>query len=154
MPANVPPQEIWGEEDYKKRADEVEKQILKGYEAEMGEPSFDELLKYLSLNPGKALPFTLYGEEAPPKEKIVVHNYTNQTPEEKKSFRHETLKDHTYTIYSSKYQTTIITHHYTQYRPGFYTFNKVAVLVFDPSKEKNNLVIRKIIDLGKLKMTY
>lgn len=154
LPADVPPVEIWGEEELKKRQEHVDKMILRGYEAELGEPNFDEYMRYLSLNPGKALPFTLYGEEGPAKEKILVHNYTPQTQEEKEKWRHETLKDHTYTMYSAKYQTTIITHHYTQYRPDFYTFNKVGILIFDPAKEKNNLVLRRIIDIGDIKMTY
>ncbi|NCN11516.1 MAG: hypothetical protein GW938_16895 [Leptospira sp.] len=154
MPVNVEPKEIWGEEAFNKKQAEVDKMILRGYEAEMGEPNFDEYMRYLTENPAKALPFTLYGEEGPAKDKILVHNYTNQTAEEKKSFRHETLKDHSYTLYSNKYQSTIITHHYTEYRPNFKTFNKVGILVFDPNKEKNNLLIRRIIDIGDLKMTY
>lgn len=154
MPGNFTAEEIWGDEELKKRQEEVEKMLIKGYNAELGEPNFDEYMRYLTMNPAKALPFTLYGEEGPAKEKILVHNYVGQTPDEKKGWRHETLKDHTYTMYSSKYNTTLISHHYTQYRPGFYTFNKVGILVFDPSKEKNNLIIRKIIDLGNLKMSY
>jgi hypothetical protein len=154
MPVNLSPSEVWGEEEMKKKQEEVDKMILRGYNAELGEPNFDEYMRYLSMNPSQALPFTLYGEEAPAKEKTLVHNYTGQTPEEKEAWRHETLKNHTYTMYSNKYQTTIISHHYTQYRPGFYTFNKVGILIFDPSKEKNNLLIRKIIDIGDLKMTY
>ncbi|WCL50530.1 hypothetical protein [Leptospira sp. GIMC2001] len=154
MPANVPSKEIWGEETYNKRQEEVDKQILRGYNAEIGEPNFDEYMRYLTMNPGKALPFTLYGEEGPAKDKILVHNYTGQTPDEKKGWRHETLKDHTYTLYSNKYQSTIITHHYTQYRPNFLTFNKIGILIFDPNKEKNNLLVRRIVDIGDLKMTY
>lgn len=154
MPVNISPVEIWGEEELNRRQEEVDKMILRGYQAELGEPNFDEYMRYLSMNPAKALPFTLYGEEAPTKEKSLVHNYTGQTPEEKQAWRHETLKNHTYTMYSNKYQTTITSHHYTQYRPGFYTFNKVGILIFDPNKEKNNLLIRKIIDIGDLKMTY
>jgi len=154
MPVNIPAVEIWGEEELKRKQEEVDKMILRGFTAELGEPNFDEYIKYLSLNPGKALPFTLYGEEGPAKDKILVHNYIPQTPEEKQAWRHETLKEHTYTMYSSKYKTTIITHHYTQYRPNFYTFNKVGILIFDPTKEKNNLIIRRIIDLGNLKMSY
>jgi hypothetical protein len=153
MPADVPPVEIWGEEELKKRQEEIDKMILRGYEADLGEPNFDEYMRYLSMNPGKALPFTLYGEEGPAKEKILVHNYTAQTEEERKVWRHETLKDHTYTMYSAKYQATIITHHFTKYRPNFYTFNKVGILIFDPTKEKNNLIMRKIIDIGDLKMS-
>lgn len=154
MPVNIPVVEIWGEEEYKRKQEEVDKMISRGFTAEMPEPSFDEFMLYLTKNPQKALPFTLYGEEGPIREKMLVHNYVPQTEEERKNWKHETLKDHTYTMYSTKYKTTIISHHYTQYRPNFYTFNKVGILVFDPTKEKNNLILRRIIDIGKLKMAY
>lgn len=154
MPTPVTATEVWGEEVYKKKKMEIEKLYYQGFEAEMPEPTFTEVVDYLCKNNAKALPFTLYGEMGPEKAKAVVYNYVPQTPEEKKRYVHETLPKHTYTIYNNKYLTTISSHHYTQYRPNFYSFNKVAVLVFDTKKTANSLLFRKFIDIKDLKITY
>lgn len=154
MPTPVNSKEIWGEEKYKKQLAEVEKLHWQGFEAEVPEPSFNEVIDYLCKNQAKALPFTLFGESGPTPDKIVVHNYIAQTPEEKKKQIHDTLPKHTYTIYNNKYQTSITSHHYSQYRPNFLGFNKVAVLVFDTKKPVNSLLFRKFFDIKELKMTY
>jgi len=49
---------------------------------------------------------------------------------------------------------TIITHHHTQFRPNFLTSNKIGILIFDPNKDKNNFLVRRIVDIGDLKRTY
>ncbi|TGL75497.1 hypothetical protein [Leptospira jelokensis] len=154
MPTPFTAKEIWGEETYAKKKEEMEKRHYAGFEAEMPEPTFTEVVDYLCKNNAKALPFTLFGETGPSKEKQVIYNYVAQTEDEKKRQVHETLPKHTYTIYNNKYKTTITSHHYTQYRPNFLSFNKVAVLVFDTKKPTNSLLFRKFIDISDLKITY
>lgn len=154
MPTPVTAKEVWGEELYNKKKSDIEKLHWKGFEAEVPEPTFDEVVDYLCKNPAKALPITLFGENGPTKDKVVVYNYIAQTPDEKKRYVHDTLPKHTYTIYNNKYQASITSHHYTQYRPNFLTFNKVAVLVFDTTKPSNGLLIRKFFDISDLKITY
>ncbi|MDF3819154.1 hypothetical protein P3G55_04555 [Leptospira sp. 96542] len=154
MPTPFTAKEIWGEELFAKKKEETEKLHYQGFEAEMPEPTFTEVVDYLCKNNAKALPFTLFGEMGPSKEKTVVYNYVAQTAEEKKRQVHETLPKHTYTIYNNKYRATITSHHYTQYRPNFKTFNKVAVLVFDTKKPNNSLLFRRFYDIGDIKITY
>lgn len=154
MPTPVSAEEVWGKEEYEKRKIEVEKLHMDGFEAELPEPTFTEIVNYLSKNKDKALPFTLYGETGPEKDKAVLYNYVAQTPEEKKRQVHETLPKHTYTIYNNKYRVTVTSHHYTQYRPDFKTFNKVAVLIFDTKKPVNNLLFRRFYDISDVKITY
>ncbi|GBF49688.1 hypothetical protein LPTSP4_12040 [Leptospira ryugenii] len=153
MPTPVSAKEVWGEEVYKKKIAEVEKLHWQGYEAEIPEPTFTEVVDYLCKNQAKALPFTLFGESGPSQDKVVVHNYVAQTPEEKKKQVHETLPKHTYTIYNNKYQAAITSHHYTQYRPNFLPFNKVAVLIFDTKKPVNGLLFRRFFDITDLKLS-
>lgn len=154
MPTPITSKEVWGEELYNKKRKEMEKRHFQGFEAEMPEPTFTEVVDYLCKNNSKALPFTLYGELGPEKDKAVIYNYVAQTAEEKKKYVHETLPKHTFTIYNNKYRATITSHHYTQYRPNFFTFNKVAVLVFDTKKQTNSLLFRKFLDIKDLKITY
>lgn len=154
MPEQITAKEVWGEELFNKKKTDLDKLHWKGFPAEFPEPTFDEVVDYLCKNPAKALPLTVFGESGPPKEKVVVFNYIAQTAEEKKRYVHETLPKHTYTIYNNKYQTSFTSHHYTEYRPNFLAFNKVAVLVFDPSKQVNNLLFRKFYDISDLKITY
>jgi len=153
MPTPVTSKDIWGEEKYKKKIADIEKLHWEGFEAEIPEPTFGEVVDYLCKNQAKALPFTLFGESGPTPDKIVVHNYIAQTPEEKKKQVHETLPKHTYTIYNNKYQASITSHHYSQYRPNFLSFNKVAVLVFDTKRQANSLLFRKFFDISDLKLS-
>lgn len=153
MPTPVTAKEVWGEETYKKKIEAVDKLHWQGFEAEIPEPTFTEVVDYLCKNQTKALPFTLFGETGPTPDKIVVHNYIAQTPEERKKQVHDTLPKHTYTIYNNKYQASITSHHYTQYRPNFLSFNKVAVLVFDTKKPVNGLLFRRFYDISDLKLS-
>ena len=154
MPQNVSPKEIWGEELYQKKLKEVEEKQLLGYKVQLEEPNMNEYIQYLLRTPDKALDFTLYGERGPVKEKVLVHNYIGQTEEEKKLQKHDTLGKHTYTVYNNKYNSSVISHHYAEYRPGYITFNKVVLMIFDPQRPKNKLVYRKIIEIDKVKLTY
>ncbi|MDZ4725664.1 MAG: hypothetical protein SH817_05885 [Leptospira sp.] len=153
MPTPVTAKEVWGEETYKKKIAEVEKLHWQGFEAEIPEPTFTEVVDYLCKNQAKAHPFTLFGEAGPTPDKIVVHNYIAQTPEERKKQVHDTLPKHTYTIYNNKYQASITSHHYTQFRPNFLSFNKVAVLIFDTKKPVNGLLFRRFFDISDLKLS-
>ena len=154
MPNNVNPKEIWGEELYQKKIKTVEEKQLAGYRVQLQDPSMHEYIQYLLRNPTKALSFKLYGMQGPTKDKILDHNYIGQTAEEKKLQKHDSLGKHTYTVYSGKYTSTVVSHHYSEYRPGFTTFNKVVLMIFDPLRTKNKLVYRKIIEIDKVKLTY
>ncbi|TGN17600.1 hypothetical protein [Leptospira idonii] len=153
MPTPVTALEVWGQETLNKKKAEVEKLHWQGFEAEYPEPTFTETVDYLCKNNAKALGFTLYGETGPTQDKVVQYNYVAQTPEEKKKQVHDTLPKHTYTIYNNKYQTLVTSHHYSQYRPNFLSFNKIAVLVFDPKKQTNSLLFRKFYDISDLKLS-
>ncbi|EQA47004.1 hypothetical protein LEP1GSC050_0942 [Leptospira broomii serovar Hurstbridge str. 5399] len=152
MPSPVDNKVVWGDQRYNEIKKKYEDKLVRGEKAKLGNPSFNELVHYLTNNPQTALPITLYGEAGPTKDKVLISNFVAQTPEDLQKQRHESLSKHTYTIYNAKYKTTIFSHHYTEYRPGYFTFNKIAVLIFNPQKEKNKLVYRKIIDINGLKL--
>ncbi|MCE9499187.1 MAG: hypothetical protein K8R21_01545 [Leptospira sp.] len=154
MPVNMDHKEIMGEKDYNTKKACVEERQLRGEKVKMYEPSLWQYVLFLSKNSQKALPFTIYGEQGPPPDKVIVHNLKPGTEEEEKKQMNYTSEKHNYTMYNSRYQTTIFSHHYTQYRPDFYTYNKVVVMIFDPTRQANQLVYRSFFDLGKLKMTY
>jgi hypothetical protein len=146
-PEKITPKDVWGEAELKKKQDASESKKLKGYENKLGEPSLNEYLIYLSKKPEKALKFKLYAEEVEVG-KSTVSNYESSDAELKRDMNLTAVNKHTYTIFNAKYKTTIMTHHYSEFRPDFYFFNKVAVLIFD---SKNNLVHRSIQNIGKTK---
>ena len=153
-PANIPREEIWGEELFKKKEAYMYKVHNQAYDYEIGEPSFYEYMLYLTQNPSKALKFNMYGDNGPAKDKFFQTNYVGQTEDEKKRQVHETLSKHTYSMYFNKYETVIVTHHYNQFRPKFMPFNKIGILIFDTKKAKDSLVFRKIQTIDKIKMNY
>ncbi|TGK09906.1 hypothetical protein EHO60_11090 [Leptospira fletcheri] len=152
MPTLLDNKAVWGDQRYAEIKKKYDDKITRGEKAKLGNPSFNELVHYLTNNPQTALPITLYGETGPTKDKVLVSNYVPQTAEDLQKQRHDSLNKHTYTIYNAKYKTTIFSHHYTEYRPGYFTFNKIAVLIFNPQKEKNKLVFRRIINIDGLKL--
>ncbi|MFB5649862.1 hypothetical protein ACE5IS_04380 [Leptospira wolffii] len=152
VPVKLDNKAVWGEKRYGEVKKGYDDRIAKGEKVKMPNPSLNELMHYLTNNPKDALPIVLYGEEGPPKDKVLISNYVAQTPEDLQKQKHDSLSKHTYTIYNAKYKTSIFSHHYTEYRPGYFTFNKVVVLIFNPQKEKNKLVYRKIIDINGLKL--
>ncbi len=144
-PEKITPEDVWGKDGLKARQDKAEVKKSKGYTFVVGEPSLNEYLLYLSKNTGKALKFKLYYEEVP-KEKLTESNYKKSDEELKRDMNNTAATSHTYTVFNSKYKTTITTHHYSEHRANFFFFNRVAVLIFDA---KNALVYRSIQEIGK-----
>lgn len=144
-PEKITPEDVWGKDGLKARQDAAEVKKSKGYTYVVGEPSLNEYLLYLSKNTGKALKYKLYYEEVP-KDKTTESNYKSDEAELKRDMNNKAVDSHTYTVFNSKYKTTITTHHYSQHRANFFFFNRVAVLIFD---SKNALVYRSIQEIGK-----
>ncbi|MBE7412210.1 MAG: hypothetical protein L6Q54_12230 [Leptospiraceae bacterium] len=153
VPENIDVKEIWGEKRYNERKAEIEARQLRGEKVKIGEPSLSEYVLYLSRNPQKSMAFTLYGEMGPPSDKIILHNLKSPGEDEERRQINTQADKHNYTIYNARYQTTIFSHHYTQYRPNYFTFNKVVILIFDQAKQTNKLVYRNFLDIGNLKLT-
>ncbi|WP_061217515.1 hypothetical protein [Leptospira interrogans] len=152
MPQKLEPKAVWGEEKYNKAKKDYDDRIARGEIVRMSNPSLTETVTYLTNHSENALEFTIFGEQGPKKDQVLISNFVDQTEEERKKQAHESLSKHTYTIYSAKYKTTLMSHHYTEYRPGYVTYNKVVVLIFNPLKEKNKLVYRRFIDIGGIKL--
>jgi hypothetical protein len=144
-PEKITPEDVWGKEGLKAKQEKSEKEKLKGFTYVVGEPSLNEYMLYLTKKPEKALKFKLYYEDVP-KDKVTESNFKNDEAELKRDMNNKAVDSHTYTIFNSKYKTTITTHHYSQHRANFFFFNRVAVLIFD---SKNALVYRSIEDIGK-----
>ncbi|EKR64019.1 MULTISPECIES: hypothetical protein [Leptospira] len=152
MPQKLDSKSVWGEEKYNKAKKDYDDRIARGEIVKMSLPALTEIITYLTNHSENALEFTIYGEQGPKKDQVLISNFVDQTEEEKKKQAHESLNKHTYTIYNAKYKTTLMSHHYTEYRPGYLTYNKIVILIFNPLKEKNKLVYRKFIDVGKVKL--
>ncbi len=144
-PEKVSPKDVWGEAGLKAKEEKSEKEKLKGYTFVVGEPSLNEYMLYLTTKPDKALKIKLYSENVP-KEKQTETNFKNDEAELKRDMNNKAVDTHTYTVFNSKYKTTVTTHHYTEFRNTFFFFNKVAVLIFD---KDSKLVYRSIQDIGK-----
>ncbi len=143
---------VWGDKRYNEVKKNYDDKIARGEKVKMPNPSLDELVHYLTNNSKDALPMTIYGETGPTKDKVLLSNFVPQSDDDLLKQKHDSLSKHSYTIYNAKYKTAFFSHHYTEYRPGYFTFNKVVVLIFNPSKEKNKLIYRKIIDINGLKL--
>jgi hypothetical protein len=144
-PEKITPETIWGADGLKARQEKSEKEKLKGFYYVTGEPSLNEYMLYLTKKPEKALKIKLYSE-AVPKEKVTETNFKNDEAELKRDMNNKAVDTHTYTVFNSKYKTTVTTHHYSEHRNKYFFFNKVAVLIFN---DKNALVYRSIEDIGK-----
>ncbi|RHX86395.1 hypothetical protein [Leptospira stimsonii] len=152
MPQKLEPKSVWGEEKFNKVKKEYDDKIARGETVKMGIPSLTEIITYLTNHPENALEFTIFGEQGPKKDQVLISNFVDQTEDEKKKQSHDSLNKHTYTIYNAKYKTTLMSHHYTEYRPGYVTYNKVVILIFNPLKEKNKLVYRRFVDVTGIKL--
>ncbi|MCG6167679.1 hypothetical protein LFX25_07555 [Leptospira sp. FAT2] len=152
MPQKLESKAVWGEERYNKAKKDYDDRIARGEMVKMSLPALTETITYLTNHPENALEFTIFGEQGPKKDQVLLSNFVDQTEDEKKKQSHDSLSKHTYTIYSAKYKTTLMSHHYTEYRPGYVTYNKVVVLIFNPLKEKNKLVYRRFIDVGNIRL--
>lgn len=136
---------IWGDEGFKKYKEVLDYDEQKGFNVKLGEPGLEEYAFFLSNKIAtEALPFTVYSDEV---KKPTDSDYSMSADEQKKDMN-DTAAKHSWTIFYSKYKTTVFTHHYSQFRPDFYFFNKIVVLVFDKDKK---LIYRVIKDIGRIK---
>lgn len=164
---DVTPEAVSGKKVQELKQDIVTQKRLKGEEIRLEDPTLWEYVLYLSKNSDKALDFKLYGERGPKEESARMEtNYPGKALEKEASAEgNDTLysvPEHTYTIYYSKYKTSIFTHHYSMYRPNsdYYFYNKVLILIFDPSRDKDNnnsnnynkLIHRSVHDIGKIRV--
>jgi hypothetical protein len=115
------------------------------------EPFLDSYINYLIKNPDKALKVKLYGDESPSNADFNLSNIEVSQDERSRDVNYSTEK-HTYSIQASKFKTNVTTHHYSQYRNGYLFFNKVVILVFDPSRPNNKLIHRSIQTIKNLKI--
>lgn len=148
---------LFGKQTYEDRKKQAAEAQTRGERVKIGEPALDEYVLYLSQNPKDALKFQVYGNMsgAIEKEKRFITDYKPaQTPEDEGDFYN--LKtfpnNHSYTIHAARNKTSVFTHHYSAYRPDYHFFNKVVVLVFDPSRSTNKLVHRSIHDITGIKL--
>lgn len=149
---------LFSKQSYEDRKKQIDIAQNKGQRVKLGEPTFDEYTLYLSQNPKDALKFKLYGNggEGPKtKEEGFITDYKPiTTPEDDADFyKMDTFpNNHSYSIHAARKKTTVFTHHYSQYRPDYYFFNKVIVLVFDPSRKTNKLVHRSFHNIKGIGM--
>jgi len=121
---------------------------LRDYDNELTFEGYDH---YLIKNQDKALKLKVYGDEAPPKSEQILSNIEYKKEEIDRDVNYSTEK-HTYTIQSTKFNTTLTTHHYSQYREDYKFFNKVLVLIFDPTRPAaKKLVFRKLLNFDSIK---
>lgn len=150
---------LFDKRTYDERKKEVDDRQIEGQRVRLEEPDLEEYILYLSQNPGEAKEFTLYGaainddlKRGPEPTKNVESDYKSIPDDENTKDVYKSFPEHTYTIITNKSKTSIQTHHYSEYRPDFYFYNKVVVLIFDPTRAKNKLVHRSIHDVGHIKI--
>jgi len=115
---------------------------LREFENELTLEGYDH---YLVKNPDKALKVKVYGDEAPPKAEQVVSNIEYKKDETDRDVNYS-VENQTYTVQTTKFRTTLTTHHYSQFREDYKFFNRVLVLIFDPSRPApKKLVYRKLL---------
>lgn len=148
---------LFGKDTYEQRKKQTDEAQKRGERVKLGEPALDEYILYLTKNPKDALKFKVYGNMSGAineKERFSTDYKPATTPEDEGDFYN--LKtfpnNHSYTIHAARNKTTVFTHHYTAYRPDYYFFNKVVVLVFDPSRKTNKLVHRSIHDITGIQL--
>ncbi|MCB1140856.1 MAG: hypothetical protein H7A24_07110 [Leptospiraceae bacterium] len=115
------------------------------------EPTLEQYVDYLTKNPDKALKVKVYGDEAPAPAESNLSNIEVKQDERDRDVNYAT-DNHTYSILASKFKTVVTTHHFSKYRNDFRFFNKVVVLVFDPSRPNQKLIHRSIQSIKKPKV--
>jgi hypothetical protein len=113
------------------------------------EPTLDSFINYLIKNPDKALKVKVFGNESPAKSEFITSNLTTLKEERDRDVNYAT-ENHTWTIQNNKFTTTVTTHHFSLYRNDYFFFNKILVLVFDPSRPNQKLVYRSLQTINGL----
>jgi hypothetical protein len=125
------------------------KSILNQSLNRLDEPGLDNFINYLIKNPDKALKVKVFGNESPAKSEYVTSNLSTLKEERDRDVNYAT-ENHTWTIQNNKFTTTVTTHHFSLYRNDYLFFNKILVLVFDPSRPNQKLVYRSLQTLNGL----
>jgi hypothetical protein len=115
----------------------------------LDEPGLDNFINYLIKNPDKALKVKVFGNESPAKSEFITSNLSTLKEERDRDVNYAT-ENHTWTIQNNKFTTTVTTHHFSLYRNDYLFFNKILVLVFDPSRPNQKLVYRSLQTLNGL----
>ena len=115
----------------------------------LDEPGLDNFINYLIKNPDKALKVKVFGNESPAKSEYITSNLSTLKEERDRDVNYAT-ENHTWTIQNNKFTTTVTTHHFSLYRNDYLFFNKILVLVFDPSRPNQKLVYRSLQTLNGL----
>ena len=115
----------------------------------LDEPGLDNFINYLIKNPDKALKVKVFGNESPSKSEYITSNLSTLKEERDRDVNYAT-ENHTWTIQNNKFTTTVTTHHFSLYRNDYLFFNKILVLVFDPSRPNQKLVYRSLQTLNGL----
>jgi hypothetical protein len=115
------------------------------------DPNLDDYIYYLTKNQDKALKVKVFGHESPKIEEQVTSNIKFDQKELDRDVNYS-VEGQTYTIQANKYFTTVSTHHFSIFRPEYYFFNKVVILIFDPERPRNKLIYRGIFDIGKQRL--
>jgi len=115
----------------------------------LDEPALDNFINYLIKNPDKALKVKVFGNESPAKSEFITSNLSTVKEERDRDVNYAT-ENHTWTIQNNKFTTTVTTHHFSLYRNNYLFFNKILVLVFDPSRPNQKLVYRSLQTLNGL----
>lgn len=115
------------------------------------EPTLEGYDHYLIKNPDKALKVKIFGYEAPPKSEQIATNLETKKEELDRDVHYAT-ENHTYTVQNNKYFTTVTTHHFSKFRENYLFFNRVLILVFDPSRPASRkLVYRSLQKIEVIK---
>ncbi|NBU96916.1 MAG: hypothetical protein EBS19_01675 [Spirochaetia bacterium] len=125
------------------------KSILNESLNRLDEPTLDNFINYLIKNPDKALKVKVFGNESPTKAEYITSNLSTLKEERDRDVNYAT-ENHTWTIQNNKFKTTVTTHHFSLYRNDYLFFNKILVLVFDPSRPNQKLVYRSLQTLNGL----
>ena len=114
------------------------------------EPTLEGYDHYLIKNPDKALKIKVYGDEAPPKNEHILSNIEVKKEERDRDVNYAT-EGHTYTIQNDKFTTTVTTHHFSKFRTDYLFFNRVLLLIFDPTRPADRkLVYRSLMKFDSI----
>jgi len=138
-PETIPQDRIWNEQDPVYQTQQLLIERMRNSVAGVAPvseamPPFWKYAEYMTRNPTEGLRFTIYGQRGPEQGEAVQTNYTPPTPEERRNRIHETLINHTYTIQMQRRMTIVRSHHFSRFRPQYYFFNRVGILIFDAEK--------------------
>lgn len=135
-PETIPETKIWNEQDPYYQQQKILIERMRNSVAGVAPvadplPPFWKYAEYMSRNPTEGLRFTVYGNKGPDQGEAVKTNYQAPSPEERKNRVHETLIEHTYTVQMQRRMTIVRSHHFSRFRPQYYFFNRVGILIFD-----------------------